>query len=32
MSKTEVLKSISVSTNEIYQQDFLKVVAWNRFA
>ena len=32
MSKNEILKRISIITNEIYQKDFLKVVVGNSFA
>ena len=33
VSKTEILKPVVASTNEIYQQGFLlKITVWNRFA
>ena len=33
VSKTEILKPVVASINEIYQQGFLlKITVWNRFA
>ena len=31
MSKTAILKPIGASANEIYQQEDLKAIVWNRF-